>query len=101
MLTLGRRAIQKAGEHRPHSAPTPPERVTGRLAASARVAGGRCGRIGQFMHLPTERRARGGPSGRGALERNAPNLLADHLYLWETTVVPQAMPQGAPPRRAR
>ena len=34
------------------------------------------------------RRAAG---SRKALERNAPNLLADYLYLWETTAVRQAI----------
>src|ERR1700747_2146596 len=37
------------------------------------------------------RPAQAGPPGREALERNAPNLLADYLYLWETTVVRQAI----------
>src|ERR1700745_2747391 len=37
------------------------------------------------------RRPQTGPPGRGALERNAPNLLADYLYLWETTVARQAI----------
>ena len=37
------------------------------------------------------RRAQAGPPGREALERNAPNLLAHYLYLWETTVVQQAI----------
>ena len=37
------------------------------------------------------RRAQAGPPGREALERNAPNLLADYLYLWEITVVRQAI----------
>jgi len=37
------------------------------------------------------RRAQAGPPGREALERNAPNLWADYLYLWETTVVRQAI----------
>ena len=37
------------------------------------------------------RRAQAGPPGREALERNAPNLLADYLYLWEITVVRQAV----------
>jgi len=37
------------------------------------------GSIGQFYELTHERRARGGLPGRGALERNAPNLLADYL----------------------
>ena len=37
---------------------------------------------------PGSRRAAG---SRKPLERNAPNLLADYLYLWETTAVRQAI----------
>ena len=63
------------------------------LRASARAANDReprsplragAGSISHSMNKPTERRAGGGSPGRGALERNGPNLLADYLYLWET-----------------
>src|SRR5580704_3050995 len=51
-----------------------PERVTGRVAASARAPNASSTRRPGL-----------------ALERNAPNLLADYLYLSETTAVRQAI----------
>ena len=37
------------------------------------------------------REGQGCPPGRGALERNAPNLFARYFYQWEPTVVRQAI----------
>ena len=77
------RGIPKGGRTASsHSAPTPSERVPGRLGGPARVASGREPRlplgagaasIGQFIHQPTERRARGGPPGLEITRTSEPN----------------------------
>src|SRR5260370_15051147 len=72
-LTVGSAAFQKAGAHRVTLRADPVRAHHGPTGGPARVASGREPRsplgagaasIGQFIHQPTERRARGGPTGQ-------------------------------------
>jgi hypothetical protein len=78
VLIVGGVAFERAAHTASHSARTAPER---HAPASARATNDREARsplraYWSVYELPSERRALGGPRGREALERNAPNLLA-------------------------